>query len=438
MSWNIKAKLKQTLKGEEGTIIKDRGGKITYLLIYPNTYHVGMSNLGIHNVYRILNEKNDIVCERAFLPEKGDLKEHKRTNTPILSYESQSPINEFDIVAFSVAYENDIPNIQTILELSKIKKGFGPKLIVGGAAVTLNPKLFEEQFDEVIAGDFESACHPEGAVATEGSHAPGCGGSFGLRPQDDIVPGHNAIWTRDTEFGSMHLVEVQRGCPHLCRFCAAPIIYHPFKQFSYEGIIDAIDIGLPHRKKIGLIGGDVLGHKDFLDIAEYIHSKGATFSPSSVRADRITPQVAELLKISGHKTITLAPEAGSEALRRAIGKNIPDEKFFEAVSILSEHGIRQIKLYFMIGLPEESDVDIRAIVEFVKMIKGQAARGKITVAVNPFVPKVRTPFAGERFAELNELKAKISRLKKDIGKIGGVMFKAESPVQALREYEWQK
>ncbi|PIR16603.1 MAG: hypothetical protein COV46_07765 [Deltaproteobacteria bacterium CG11_big_fil_rev_8_21_14_0_20_49_13] len=411
MSWNIKAKLKQTLKAEEGSIIKDRGGKATYLLIYPNTYHVGMSNLGVHNVYRILNERDDVVCERAFLPEKADLKEHKRTNTPILSYESQRPINEFDIIAFSVAYENDIPNIQTILELSKIKKGFGPKLIVGGAAVTLNPKLFERQFDEVITGNFEGS------------------GS---------LPARSAIWTRDTEFGSMHLVEVQRGCPHRCRFCAAPVIYSPFKQFSKEEVVKAIDVGLPYRKKIGLIGGDVLGHKDFIDIAEYIHSKGATFSPSSVRADRINRQIAELLKISGHRTITLAPEAGSEALRRAIGKNIPDEKFFEAASLLGEHGIRQIKLYFMMGLPRESDADVRAIVEFVKRVKGQGASGKITVAVNPFVPKVRTLFAGERFAELNELKVKIARLKKDIGKIGGVMFKAESPVQALREYEWQK
>ena len=219
-------------------------------LVYPNTYYVGMSNLGVHNIYKLFNERKDVVCERAFLPEKADLIKHNRTQTPLLTVESQRPITDFDIIAFSVAFENDISNIDTIFELSGVKKGKGPKLIAGGAAVTLLPELFKERFDEIYKGDFE---------ASELSH------------HRTIEPSHNVIWTTDTEFGSMHLVEIQRGCPHRCKFCAAPIIYHPFKQFSKEEIIAAIDFGLPHRKKIGLIGGDVLGHKDFIEIAEYIH-----------------------------------------------------------------------------------------------------------------------------------------------------------------------
>ncbi len=414
MSWNIKAKLKQLVQAEEGTVIKDFGGKTTYLLVYPNTYYVGMSNLGVHNVYRLLNDKDDIVCERAFLAEKADLAEHKRTGTPILSVESQRPAADFDVVAFSCSFENDLQNIRTILNISKLSKGGRQKLIIGGAVVTLNPKKFEKDFDEVITGDFEKW--------------------FG----SGIVPARNAIWTRNTEFGSMHLVEVQRGCPHKCKFCSAPVIYHPFKQFSKEEIIEAIDIGLPHRKKIGLIGGDIFSHPNFVEIAEYVHSKGATFSPSSVRADRITPKIAELLKISGHKTITLAPETGSEELRRLLGKNIGDEKFFSASNVLSEYGITQLKLYFMIGLPNETAKDVEAISSFVKnLFKSCPKVRRVTVAVNPFVPKPRTAFEKERFEDVAILKDKVNALKRDFSKINNVTLKIESPLASLHEYEAQ-
>jgi radical SAM superfamily enzyme YgiQ (UPF0313 family) len=235
----------------------------------------------------------------------------------------------------------------------------------------------------------------------------------------------------------MHLVEIQRGCPNRCKFCAAPVIYHPFKQFSKESIISAIDFGLPHRKKIGLIGGDVLAHPHFEDIAEYIHSRGATFSPSSVRADRITERTARLLKISGHRTITLAPEAGSETLRKAIGKNISDERFVEAVQTLSEQGIKQIKLYFMIGLPGETENDIKKIAGLALRLKGAGAQ-KITVAINPFVPKKNTALANEEFAGVALLKKKIRLIKKELSMAGGVSLKFESPLASLHEYEMQK
>lgn len=434
MSWQLENKLKILASEEIGAIAKDFGGKRTFVLIYPNTYHIGMSNLGVHNVYKLLNDRDDTVCERAFLPD--DISEHKRTNTPVLSVESQRPITDFDTIAFSVAFENDIPNIKKILELSK---GKFPKLIVGGAVATLNPKLFGEFFDEVITGNFE--CHSEGALATEESRRSrksnaSLDPSAASRPQDDTSLARSVIWTPNTEFGSMHLVEMQRGCPHHCKFCAAPVIYHPFRQFSKENIIKGINVGLPHRKKIGLIGGDVLAHPNFIEIAEYIHSCGAQFSPSSVRADRITDKIAELLAKSGHRTVTLAPETGSEGLRRKIGKNIPDEKFFQAAKILAEHGISQLKLYFMIGLPGETDADIEEIKNFVATFQ-RSNVSRVTVAINPFVPKRRTLFEAEPFAGTKTLKNKIAMLKNRLGKIGGIKLKFESPLSALKEYEMQ-
>lgn len=235
----------------------------------------------------------------------------------------------------------------------------------------------------------------------------------------------------------MHLVEIQRGCPNRCKFCAAPVIYQPFKQFSKESVISAIDRGLPHRKKIGLIGGDVLAHPSFEDIADYIHSCGATFSPSSVRADRITARTAELLKISGHRTITLAPETGSETLRKAIGKDISDERFVQAVETLSEHGIKQIKLYFMIGLPGETDLDIKKIADLALKLKRSGAQ-RVTVAINPFVPKKNTALANADFAGVASLKKKIRLIKKELSMAGGVSLKFESPLASLHEYEMQK
>ncbi|MBI2091510.1 MAG: radical SAM protein [Deltaproteobacteria bacterium] len=416
MSWKIKSHLKQLVREEEGTVIKDFGGKRSIVLVYPNTYFVGMSNLGMHNIYRLLNEREDTACERAFLPEKNLIAEHKRTNTPVLSVESQKPISEFQKIAFSIAFENDFKNISAVLELSNIpvdkteRGGRYPEIIAGGAAVTLNPKLFEKICDKIVSGDFEAS-------------------------SAEKKPARSAVWTNNTEFGSMHLVEMQRGCPHRCGFCAAPIIYHPFKQFSKEEIMEAINFGLPHRKKIGLIGGDVLAHPDFEEIAEYIHSKGGSFSPSSVRADRMTPSIAALLRKSGHKTVTLAPESGSENLRKTIGKNIPDEKFFKAAEILSSNGIKQIKLYFMIGLPGETDKDIEAIGDFInEMNKADVG---LKISVNPFVPKNKTQFQDERFEGVAELKRKISLLKKVLSKSRCRAVKFESPISALHEYKMQ-
>jgi len=425
MSWNIKKHIKGVLAKESGTVTKEHGGKRTFVLIYPNTYFVGMSNLGIHNIYRLLNEQEDIVCERAFLPEKKEFAEYKRTNTPILTIESQRPVGEFDNIIFSVAFENDIENIKPILELSKIEAG-DPRLVAGGAAVTLNPELFKDIFANIVTGDFETSCHP---------CARGGLSSLPTACRDDIALARNVIWTQATEFGNMHLVEMQRGCPNRCKFCAAPVIYEPFRQFSMEAIINAIDVGLPHRKKIGLIGGDILAHPHFIEIAEYIHSKGGIFSPSSIRADRVTDKIAELLKQSGHKTITLAPEAGSETLRRQIGKPITDLKFFQTADCLFKHGINRIKLYFIIGLPNETEGDICNLINFAKEFKKHTSL--LTIAINPFVPKKGTAFEGSQFAGVAPLKERLKAIRKGLSPIKGIGLKFESPLSALREYRHQ-
>ncbi len=425
MTWSVKSKLKQVVSREKGTIIKDWGGKITVAVVYPNTYHIGMSNLGVHNIYRLLNSRDDVVCERAFLPEKQDMEEYLRKGDKILTLETNRPLQDFDIIAFSISFENDVKNIQAISDLAGIPSdktkrqgGRHPKLVVGGAVSTLIPDIFKDLFDEVFVGDAEDSLSK---LLNSG--------------ESEIIkePARSVIWTDDTEFGSMHLVEMQRGCPHRCKFCAAPVIYSPFKQFSKEAIIKAIDAGIEVRKKIGLIGGDVFAHPDFEEIVSYIHSRGAVFSPSSVRADRITPAIAKLLKLSKHKTITLAPETGSEGLRKSLGKNIPDLKFFDAAKVLMEEGINQFKLYFMIGLPGETKDDIMKIADFVDNFKKPGIR-TISVSANPFIPKMSTAFENEPFAGVEGLREKTSLLKKAFRGMDGVKVKIESPLTAHYEY----
>ncbi len=425
MNWKTTGKLREISAEEVGAVSKDWGGRISCALIYPNTYFVGMSNLGVHHFYRLANRAQNIVCERAFLPDLSELKMFKREGLAVASIESQRSLHEFDLLAFTLPFENDVKNIRTILELSKIplskeerSRGRFPKLAIGGAAVVLNKDVFDEVFDVVSTGYVESGLKQvfDGFDTGDGL------------PDGGIEIARNAVWSSDTEFGSMHLVEVQRGCPNHCLFCAAPVVYRPFKEFSFDEIKAAICEGLPHRKKIGLVGGDVIGHPDFEKIACFIHESKATFSSSSIRADRVTQKIAELFAESGYKTVTLAPEAGNESLRKKIGKKISDDSFFAARSHFVKCGINAFKLYFMIGLPDETEKDILSIAEFVKNFKAKGL-SRLSVTVNPFVPKSLTPFKDKAFGPAALLKERSKQLKELFSKIGGVEARFE-PVSA--------
>jgi radical SAM superfamily enzyme YgiQ (UPF0313 family) len=463
----IALRQKDLLAKERGTIVKQWGGKIPICLVFPNTYHVGMSNLGFQLLYRTLNSLHDVVCERVFLPEQREQEEYIRSNTPLLAVESGRPLAQFQIIAFSLPFENDYPNLLSILRLAKIplkasdRNQRFPLIIAGGAACTLNPEplatfvdLFfigegEEAVIEFLrvfreAGDgkedlFKEACRIEGvycpslyeSLYDEGGMLRGFLPRAGAVParvtrrwvrDPSLIPSGSAILTPLTEFKDMFLMELTRGCPRQCRFCATRAIYSPFRNRGIDVLMQEADLGLQKRGRIGLVGSALGDHPRFDELCSYIVEKGGEISISSIRADAVTGARAALLAASRHRTVTMAPEAGTERLRQVVAKGLTDNEILAAADALAAHGITDLKLYFMIGLPTETWEDIEGINTLVKQIRHQMGKGgrkagEITLSIAPFVPKAWTPFQWYPFEDIKTLKKKIQAIKKGVAKI---------------------
>jgi radical SAM superfamily enzyme YgiQ (UPF0313 family) len=464
---DILGRHKELLAQEEGTVRKEWGGRIPICLVFPNSYHVGMSNLGFQLLYRLLNAEPDVVCERAFLPEAKELREYSKSSIPLLSLESGKPLAQFRIIAFSIPFENDFPHILSILSLAKIpfkaeaRDKRSPLIVAGGAAITLNPEPLAHFIDLFFIGEGEESlmdfltAFREGADTKEGflEKAGGIEGIYspslyqveydqggfikeftpfkGKAParikrrwvkDPSQFPSGSAILTPETEFKEMFLVEVNRGCPQRCRFCAARGIYSPFRNRGIDTLMHEADIGLQQGRRIGLVGSALGNHPGFTELCAHITEHGGEISIASIRADAITGEVARLLARSGHRTVTMAPEAGTERLRDVVAKGLRDEQIFSAADALASHGIRDLKLYFMIGLPFETPKDIEAIITLTKQIRHHMGRGgrkvgEITLSITPFVPKAWTPFQWHPFEEVKKLKEKIKTIKKGVGKI---------------------
>jgi len=471
ISWKLVQRAKQILENERGTVHKPWGGRITICLIYPNHYAVGMSNLGFQTVYRYLNAEDDVVCERAFLPNPDDLQEYRETQTPLLSLESQKPLSDFDILAFSLSFENDFINVLTLLDLARIPKerqlrGKGSPLVTaGGVAVFLNPEPLSDFFDFFVLGEAEeviteflqvirAALAARGETsredllrrlgAVEGIYVPAfyhvtyrMDGKIetmvpeaGFPPQVkrrwvqdvDSIPAQSVLFTADTEFKDMALVEVNRGCPRGCRFCGACFVYYPFRNRSLP-VLESLSVeALTKEPRIGLAGTAVSDYGQLLPLCQAILTQRGRFSLSSLRVDAITPSLAQCLNQSDVHTVAIAPEAGSERLRRVLKKGYKEEEILEAVNTLVENGLFQIKSYFMIGLPSETDEDVKAIVHLAKRIrhqvvsnpKTQKRKWKLVLSVNPFIPKPATPFQWTALDSVDELKRKLKTIHREL------------------------
>lgn len=467
MSWDLKKNLKSIVSGESGAVIKNWGGKASIALVYPNTYRLGMGNLAVHTLYKLLNSRQDSVCERFFLPTREEAMEYVRTGTPLLSMESQRPLCDFDIAAFSISFENDYLNIFPIFDMSRIphrasERGDGhPVLIAGGVAPTLNPRPIMGIFDAVARGEAEMFL--DDLIPALCSRAPRREIISALGKMDGVFtasspksPDHPAprrlenlsawptqtvIHCKDAEFSNMHLIEIERGCPYQCKFCATPAIYGKARHRGAPEIIQMVEEGLKYRKKMGLIGAYILSHPNFLEVASAIHKKGAEFSPSSIRAGEIDEKKARLLHDSGHRSVALGIEAGSEGLRDKLGKGISDAQIIEAISILASSQITRLKLYFMIGLPGETQADIESIVSLSGRARTAIERHapkisrqtSVDLTFQAFVPKPGTPFEKAEFAGIEALKQKIAFLKKMIGRKSGIGAHFDPPRESAIE-----
>ena len=466
MNWKQKKKYKALLEREQGFVKKVWGTCHTVCLAYPNAYRIGMANLGFQTVYKIINELPSFLCERVFLP-AGDDAEFVAGAVETVSLESQKPLCDFDILAFSVSFENDYPAVLKILESggiplkAKDRISRHPLVIGGGIALMLNPEPPADFFDVFILGEAEEILPLFARVFAEakrldlgrnallinlqkqilGIYVPSLyavsyfpeGKIKDIVPLEKELPGRihiapikninafrtaEVISSADAEMADMFLVEVNRGCPHLCRFCAAGFVYAPPRFRSYAEIVSAVDRGLTVKNKIGLVGTAVSDHPDLVKICQYIVDRGAQAGIGSLRLDKINGSIVEILKAGGIETVALAPEAGSQRLRDLLRKGITADDILNASKLLIEKEMSNLRLYFMVGLPSEEDADIDAIIDLVKKIQhtalahtgGKRKFRRITLSINQFIPKPRTPLQWCALADVQDVNAKIKKI----------------------------
>ena len=472
-------RLQELYKDEDSrvTVNPHAGQKVA--IVYPNTYFVGMSNLGLHIIYEEINLRNDSVCERIFLPEKKELEAYDKTKTPLMSVETQRPMHQFDVVAFDVTFEMDYFHIPLMLRhgrvpiMGKDRTEFDPIVIAGGPCATFNPEPFADFIDAFIIGEGEGIVSRVLDIIRDGK-MEGLDRHTILRQLADIsgvyvpslyvpiysedgefkgydiaegVPktikrhfemltsgGETVVATNYTEFGAMYIIEVARGCGRHCRFCMAGYCFrvprvHPLDILK-EGVERAEKLG----KKVGLMGAAISDYPEVDELVNYIRSKDMRYSCASLRADSLTQAVVDGLADSGQKTITIAPETGSERLRRVINKGISEEHLQNAATLSAKSGIQHMRLYIMIGLPTETDEDIEAIVGLAERTQAHmekvGCKGRLTLSINPFIPKPFTPFQWMAMDNQKVVEKKLQYIKKALQKNRRIEVLVESPKEA--------
>jgi len=481
---------------EQTLFVKKQAGDLRVCLVYPNRYKVAMGNLGFHAVYEIFNRHVGVVCERAFLPDPEDAP--LVTAGTLHSLESHTLVRDFDLIAFSIAFETDYWHVVRLLALiglpltSSERAGYGPLIIAGGPAVFLNPEPLAEFVDLFLIGEAEEMLPEFLAVLSAERRLTGAGGrsrgrQIATEARAELLttcarsvagayvpalyepaydgatlahlnyrgPGacgveRRLVWDLNTfatetrvlsdeaVFGDMVLVEASRGCQWGCRFCGAGYMYRPIRTRGMARLEQSIRAGLTRRQTIGLVGAEMASLPGLDALSEMVADAGGRLSPSSLKADCVTPRIAAALARGRNRSVTVAPEAGSERLRRVINKNLSEADILRAADLLVGEGVQDLKLYFMVGLPTEETTDVRAIAELTARIRSRlcdAERARrrvatVTVSVNPFVPKPWTPFQWEPMEPIPLLKQKLVRLREALSRIANVQLVAESPREA--------
>ena len=480
LNWKLKEALAARLAREKGYYLHSAGGRTRFALAYPNSYFVGMSNLGFHIIYDVLNRRTDTACERFFLPERRELEEYVRTRTPLLSMETQTPLSEFAVVGFAVSFEMDYFHLLDMLEAGRVpllaaeRDERAPLVIAGGPCATFNPEPLSPFVDAFIIGEGEEtvgrfmdayhAAKDDGASRAEilrllsrvpGVYVPSLyehiyndsGELDVIRPIGDApaqierqwvknlddYPAHTVVVTDETEF-DMYLIETARGCGRHCRFCMAGYCFRKPRNRSLSVLKDAVKAAKVYEKRIGLMGAAISDHPEIDALSEYILAENMTMSVASFRADSVTETLVRSLAESGMKTITLAPEAGSVKMRAVVNKGIEEEHLFRAMDLGMAAGIRHYRLYIMIGLPQETEEDVDAIAALTERLKDYLerndSRSTLKLSVNPFIPKPFTPFQWMAMADKKYIEAALKRLKKSLLSRKGVELIAEPPKSA--------
>jgi radical SAM superfamily enzyme YgiQ (UPF0313 family) len=439
-----------------------------------------MSSLGFQTVYKLFNQMDEVVCERVFLPPKQELREQLESGAPLLTLESQTPVGDVDVLAFSVSFEWDYTNIVSMLRLAKVapraehRSEHDPLVVIGGAVTFVNPEPLAPFADVIAAGEGESlipdlvsvlrdtadrdgrlqqlagkrgfyvpsfyqvAYNADGTIAAfeprGGTAAPTVVKKAAVKSAERFEPPSTSIFTPDTEFGSRFLVEVVRGCANLCRFCWAGYNYLPVRAFSADRILQLAGRARQHSTKAGLVSIALCDHPEIERILRGLLEMGYSISPASLRLDDLTEQIVQLLKESGERSITIAPETGSDRLRRVINKTVTNDEILAAADVIFRNGIDNLKLYYMIGLPTETEADLVAIRDLtvqlrdvmMKYARPRGHVGRIVGSVNPLIPKPATAYQWIPMEDPAITDRKGKRLRQLLAGIDNVYFSIKS------------
>jgi len=471
---------RDVLSKEVGYVRKPHGGRLRVALAFPNTYFVGMSNLGFQTVYRLFNELDDVICERVCLPPKQELAAALQSGQPLRTIESGTLVRDFDVFAFSVSFEWDYTNVLSMLRLAGIavraesRTAHDPLVVIGGAVTFVNPEPLAPFADLIAAGEGEelipslmSAIREasdredllrrltasrgfyvpsfydveyagDGTIAAfrpkPGTGAPAVVKKAAVKSTDRLDPPSTRIFTPDTEFGSRFLIEVVRGCANLCRFCWAGYNYLPVRPFPADRILQLARDARPYASRAGLVSIALCDHPEIERILAGLLEMGYAISPASLRLDDLTPSIVRMLHQSGERSITIAPETGSDRLRRVINKTVTNAEILEKADLIFANGIDNLKLYYMLGLPTENDADLASIRDLTAQLRDTMLKharpkgrlGRIVASVNPLIPKPGTAYQWLPMEDPAVTDRKAKRLRSLVADLDNVYFNIKS------------
>lgn len=416
------------LLDEQGTLRREAAFKVA--LCYPSPYHVGMSSLGYQTIYRELNAHPGVAAERAFLPD--DLEAHKKTRTPLFTFETRTDVGSLPMLAFSVAYELELLGFYSMLELSGIpvlregRDARFPLIVAGGPLTFSNPEPLEPFVDVLVQGEAEELVHTlveivrqntRAAALEELSRTPGFrvpslgrGPSLYVHKADDaLLPARSQIVTPNTELRSMFLIEPERGCSRGCHYCVMRRTTNGgMRTVPPERILSLIP---EHAKKVGFVGAAVTDHPKIVQLLRTVVDAGREVGVSSLRADRLTQELVDTLKDGGAQVLTVAMDGVSQKMRDLVDRKHSEEQILRAAHFARTAGMKTLKVYNMVGLPFEEDADIDELVRFATELSKILP---IALGVAPFAAKRNTPLDGSPFAGIKIVEERLERLRRGL------------------------
>ncbi len=483
----------QLLQSEKHTIEDKRASthyrkSNRFALVYPSTYQLGMSSLGVQVIHTALNRRLDTACERVFIPEANYVHELIKKNIPLFSLETQTPLNAFDIVGFSVSFESDYVNIVRALELGKIpqlsdeRSEWDPLIIAGGINISYNPEPLADFIDVFVVGEAELIIHdlmdkfndwkqsntPKAELLKSLAKEPGLYvpsfydvtyNSDGVVDQVNAKPGFpdkirsaavpvlndvetcTHIHTPNTEFSNAHLIEIVRGCGRQCRFCVADYARRWPRHLTVDNTLELAEKARGITDKIGLVGASISDHPQINEIATGLVDRGFRISCASLRAETVEAPLLDALADSDQGTITIAPEVATEELQKVVNKAIPKERLYYIFEEALKRDILNLRLYFLIGVPQETPDDVTAIVDMAREMrtillphaKRTGKIGRISFTISPMVPKPHTPFQWVAMEPPKTIAKKLDYLKREINRLGSIKVSSASARMAHQE-----